>query len=187
MMAADMRAATLGLVLATTGGGALSAQETVSFDSGNRVTVGDWAVECLTVSNPAPDQCQLYQRILTQDPNTVALIAALAWSQSDKALLAQISLPLGSDLTSPPSLNINGEAVASFAWSRCLSTGCLIEAPLPEPLVAALLRGENATFTVVQPNAGPIAIPLSLVGFEEGLGEIMPEGIMPAMAAEEEE
>lgn len=185
MMAADMRAATLGLVMAIAGGGgALSAQETISFDSSNRVTVGDWAIECLTDS--APDQCQLYQRILTQDPNTVALIAALAWSQRDNTLLAQISLPLGSDLTSPPSLNINGEAVASFAWSRCLSTGCLIEAPLPEPLVAALLRGENATFTVVQPNAGPIAIPLSLVGFGEGLGEIMPEGIMPAMAADEE-
>lgn len=187
MVGADFNALTLGLVMATIGAGALSAQEAIAFDSTDRVTVGDWAIECLAGSDPAPGQCQLYQRILTQDPSTVALIAALAWSQSDKALLAQISLPLGSDLTKPPSLNIDGVAAASFTWSRCLSTGCLIEAPLPEPLVAALLRGENATFTVVQPNAGPIAIPLSLVGLAEGLREIMPEDTNPAIATDQKQ
>lgn len=187
MRSANLRTLAAALVAANLTSAPLAAQQSATFDQANRVNVGDWAVECLEGYEAVAGQCQLYQRILTQDPSTAALIAALAWSPSDKALLAQVSLPLGSDLTTPPALSINGEPAATFTWSRCLASGCMIEAPLPEALVAALQIGQSASFTVVQPNAGAISIPLSLNGFAEGLEMIMPEGAVPAGSAAESE
>lgn len=169
------------LVLGAVAASSLSAQELAIFDQTNRSTVGDWAVECAVGDGPAAGGCQLYQRVLTQDPNTAAMVAAFAWAPTEQALLAQISLPLGSDLTQPPVLSVDGEVAASFVWSRCLISGCLIEAALPPALVAVLARGENATLTVVQPNAGGIQIPLSLNGFAAGLGRIMPEDARSAV------
>ena len=179
----SQRAAAFGLALAALGATSLAAQEQAAFPETNRTTVGDWAVECVADYETPQDGCQLYQRVLTQDPSTAAMIVALAWSSASKELLAQVSLPLGSDLAEPPVLSIDGNVAASFVWSRCQVSGCFIEAPLPEVLVAALAKGESAAFTVVQPNAGGIAIPLSLNGFAEGLELIIPEDALSAMTA----
>lgn len=187
MSITNRRAAAFGFALAALGVTSLSAQEQAAFPETNRTAVGDWAVECVADYEIAQDGCQLYQRVLTQDPNTIAMIIALAWSSSSKELLAQVSLPLGSDLAEPPVLSIDGKAAASFTWSRCQTSGCFIEAPFPKLLVAALAQGESAAFTVVQPNAGGIAIPLSLNGFTEGLGRIIPEDAMRAMTANDGE
>lgn len=185
MLVASWRLAAIGLVLAALGATSLSAQEQAIFPKANRTTVGDWAVECVEGYETAEGECQLYQRVLTQDPNTAAMVVALAWSPSDEVLLAQISLPLGSDLAEPPSLSIDGKVAASFTWSRCLESGCLIEAAFPKALVAALAQGESAEFTVVQPNAGGIAIPLSLIGLKEALSRIIPEKAMPSVMKDE--
>ncbi|WP_281967637.1 invasion associated locus B family protein [Roseovarius nanhaiticus] len=187
MLIADRCTFAFGLAMAALWASSLQAQEAMTFDKANRSTVGDWAVECVSGASPADGGCQLYQRVLTQDPGTAAMIAAIAWSPPQEALLAQISLPLGSDLTQQPTLSIDGVVAASFTWSRCVASGCLIEAALPEALVRALARGQTASLTVVQPNAGGIAIPLSLNGFAEGLGRIMPEDAAKAVVAENAE
>jgi len=187
MLTANQRAFAFGLALATAGATTLAAQNQPTFDKGNRTTVGDWAVECLGNDESDEVDCQLYQRVLTQDSSVAAMVVALAWSAPAKKLLAQVSLPLGSDLTKPPLLSIDNQIAADFAWSRCVASGCLIEATLPGSLVAALAEGESATFTVVQPNAGGISIPLSLNGFVDGLSQIMPEDALPTQAADESE
>lgn len=163
----------------------LTAQVRTDFDKAKRSTAGDWAVECLADHESTQGECQIYQRIMTQDPDAAAMVVALAWSSADNILLAQISLPLGSDLANPPLLSIDGKAAASFTWSRCLSSGCLIETALPDDLVAALVRGVSANFTVVQPNAGEITIPLSLAGLTEALGKIIPENLMPTVVTDD--
>ncbi|MCF7702494.1 invasion associated locus B family protein [Loktanella sp. M215] len=185
MLYTDRCAAVFGLVLATLGASSLSAQERTIFDKANRTTVGDWAVECMANTESTEGKCQVYQRVLTQDPNTAAMVVALAWSLPKDALLAQISLPLGSDLTEPPLLSIDGKVAANFTWSRCVSSGCLVEAALPDALIAALVRGKSAKFTVVQPNGGEIAIPLSLTGLAEALDRIIPKNAMPAVTADD--
>ncbi|MGJ8544702.1 MAG: invasion associated locus B family protein [Sulfitobacter sp.] len=185
MLAAKQRRAAFGLALAALGASPLAAQDKANFPSGNRSTVGDWAVECVANYDNAAGECQLYQRVLTQDPNTAAMVVALAWSPPGKEVLAQISLPLGSDLSQAPSLSIDGVGAASFTWSRCVVSGCLVEAALPDALLAALVQGESAAFTVVQPNAGAIAIPLSLSGFTAGLSQIIPQDAMPEAPAED--
>jgi invasion protein IalB len=159
----------------------------VTFDSGSRTTVGDWVVECVTDGDPEEGACQLYQRVLTQDPNTAAMVAAMAWSPSEDALRIQVSLPLGADLREPPVLGIDGNVAAAFVWSRCLASGCLVEAPMADDLVAALMQGENASITVVQPNAGGIGIPLSLNGFVDALAMVMPEDAIPDEQDEDNE
>ncbi|MBO9440143.1 invasion associated locus B family protein [Sulfitobacter sp. R18_2] len=175
MLIANWGAFSFGMVIATLGIAPLYAQERATFDSDKRTTVGDWAVECLTGNEATVGGCQLYQRVLTQDPNVAAMIVALAWSPPGETLLAQVSLPLGSDLTKPPLLSVDGVIVGSFFWSRCIVTGCLIEASLSASQIGALIEGKSASFTIAQPNAGDISIPVSLTGFAEGLEKITPQ------------
>lgn len=152
--------------------GTLGAQGAVDYDVGSRATVGDWVVECIAKTEAKPGTCQLYQRVLTGDPLITGMVAALAWSHEASELRMQVSLPLGVDLGRPVVLRIDGEAVSAFAWSRCLSTGCLIETLIPPELRTRLLSADTAFFVVMRLNGDEIPIPLSLRGLEEGLARI---------------
>ncbi|MDH4541736.1 invasion associated locus B family protein [Sulfitobacter faviae] len=187
MFGVNRRASSFGMVIATLGVAPLYGQGSATLDSANRITVGDWAIECLMGSDVTAGGCQLYQRVLTQDPSIAAMIVALAWSVPEKMLLAQVSLPLGSDLTKPPLLSVDGVIIGSFSWSRCLVNGCLIEASLSNAQVAALLEGKSASFTIAQPNAGDIPIPVSLTGFAEGLDQIRPRDEVQELTANDGE
>jgi len=183
MLSVNRRANSIAMVIATLSITPLYAQGSATLESANRITVGDWAVECLTGPNATAGECQLYQRVLTQDPSIAAMIVALAWSVPEKALLAQVSLPLGSDLTKPPFLSVDGVIIGSFPWSRCLVSGCLIEVSLSDSQVVTLREGKSAGFTIAQPNAGDISIPVSLTGFAEGLEIIIPPEEVPELTA----
>lgn len=152
------------------------AQQTNTFDPDSRKVVGDWVVECVKGQPQAPGACQLYQRVLTQQANTAALIAAVAWSPAENTLRLQAALPLGVELSSAPALKIDDAVVATFAWSRCLAKGCLVEAPISPELLGKLKTGQKAAFSIVIPGTGPIDIPVSLNGFAEGLASVEPNG-----------
>ncbi|WP_418592194.1 invasion associated locus B family protein [Ponticoccus sp. (in: a-proteobacteria)] len=160
-----------------------SAQERAEFDRNSRKDIGDWVVECVQPGEPEPGACQLYQRVLTQDPNVAAMVVALAWTPAEGALRLQLSLPLGTDLTRKPVLSIDGEAAEAFSWSRCLARGCLVEAPLSQELIARLAQGSAASITIAQPNSNGFQIPISLAGFRSGIGQITPPSTLPEQSA----
>ncbi|MCG7493165.1 invasion associated locus B family protein [Thalassobius sp. Cn5-15] len=153
-------------------GSHVPAQAQSTFDTAKRQLSGDWVVECLAGRDPGPESCQLYQRILTQDPNTAALVVALVWLPDQGTLQLQAALPLGVDLQVPPELRVDGAVVETFMWSRCLKAGCMVEAPLSKAAFETLEQGQGAAFMVTVPNAGPIEIPVSLGGFRNGLAII---------------
>ena len=157
----------------------LFAQENVTFDQASRQVIGDWLIECVDGLEPVPGTCQMYQRVLTQNPNTAAMVVAIVWSPPESAFRLQIVLPFGTDLRIQPVMSIDGEVVQAFAWSRCLLRGCMVETLLPWELALRLIQGEVAAVSIVQPEGAVIEIPLSLTGFRSGLDGIMPAGALP--------
>ena len=139
-----------------------------------RETIEDWVVECLPESDAKPD-CQLYQRILTQDREIVAMVVTFAWSEAEGGYRAQIALPLGVLLGQPPLLEIDDDYKLQLAWSRCISEGCLIEGSVGPAMIDRLSSGNVASITVRHPTQGNLAIPIQLSGFSEAVARIRPQ------------
>lgn len=139
---------------------------------------GDWVVECLGGSDD-PLDCQLYQRVLTGDSSTVAMVVTFAWDVASEGYSTQIALPLGVLLTRPPLLAIDQDYRAELLWSRCTSGGCLVEGVPGPDMIDRLLAATSASIVVVHPEDGEIAIPVSLDGFSEAIAHVTPLATEP--------
>jgi len=135
---------------------------------------GDWVVECMP-SDEA--ECQLYQRILTQDPQVAALAIALHWKHNPGHFEAQIVLPLNVDLRQPARLQIDGNYLIDLPWSRCDRNGCLIEGGIDINLIREILGGQSASVSIFHAYDGEIPIPIFLDGFEEAVRAVIPNDV----------
>lgn len=147
-------------VTAQTAGGASSSQ-----------LIGDWVFECQVQGAPS-DRCQIYQRVLTQDPNVVAMVVAVTWDDQLSQYRAQIVLPLGVDLTTPPILAAGPSYQIQLLWSRCLSNGCMFEGLLEVSTIDQMRLAKEAAVIVKHPQQGNLPIPLSLQGFPASLDRL---------------
>ncbi|EAR51123.1 hypothetical protein OG2516_18175 [Oceanicola granulosus HTCC2516] len=146
--------------------------------------VGDWQFECFGVSDDG-GPCQIYQRVVTGDQNVVALAAAFT-VLADGSVDVQLAVPLGISLQLAPQLSLDDEVATSLPVSRCVSDGCLIEGVLEAGLVDRIGNAEFAQVIVANTTGQVFPIPLSLVGFREGMGrldEVKPE---PALLESDE-
>ncbi|KAA9005063.1 invasion associated locus B family protein [Histidinibacterium aquaticum] len=134
----------------------------------SREEVGDWAIECF---DEAETECQLYQRVLTQDPLVVAMVVTF-YPIADGAFNAQIALPLGVDLSQRPELRLDAEPGIPLAWSRCIALGCLVEGSFNAGLMARIQDADQVVLAVFNPNGGELTIPLYMEGFEEAVSRL---------------
>ncbi|MEM9247274.1 MAG: invasion associated locus B family protein [Pseudomonadota bacterium] len=153
---------------------AQSDDDDTAFD---RTNIGDWVVECLP-GQTGPTGCQLYQRVLTNDPGIVAMAVAFVWSEERESLQTQIAMPLGVLLSYAPQLRIGDSYSTQLAWSRCISDGCLVEGFTPPETVQLMHNSQTASITVLHPLEGEVSIPVSLRGFTQALEQILPEGTL---------
>ncbi len=144
------------------------AQDTTAGSTPSREEVGDWAIECF---DDAETECQLYQRILTQDPLVVAMVVSF-YPISDGGFRAQIALPLGVDLSRRPELRLDEEDGIPLAWSRCIQTGCLVEGDFKAQLMKRVKEAKKVSLAVYTPNGGVLSIPLYLDGFEKAVARL---------------
>lgn len=143
---------------------------------------GDWVVEC----SPAEEAgCQLYQRILTQDPQVAALAVALHWKEEVGSFDAQIALPLNVDLRQPARLQIGDDYSIDLPWSRCTRRGCLIEGNFGSNLISEMLRGQTASIRVFHATDGEIPIPVFLTGFEEAVRAVVSADAFEKLVAQD--
>lgn len=140
----------------------------------DREFVGSWVVECLP-GQSGPGECQLYQRITTNDANVVAMVVTFAWSVEEENLQTQIALPLGVLLSFQPQLAIDNSYVQELRWSRCTMDGCMIEGAISQEMVDRLTSASAATIAVVHPTEGTIQLPVALDGFTSALSAVLPQ------------
>lgn len=131
---------------------------------------GEWKLECFGLEERG-GPCQLYQRVETDVANLVAMASAIAITEKG-TLQAQIVLPLGIDLSRPPQLLIEEEAVSTLPVSRCLTKGCLVEGTLPDALVDRLADGNLAEVVVFFAGERSLKIPFPLLGLDAGLAKL---------------
>ena len=139
--------------------------------STSRETIGAWVMECFGETEGAAP-CQIYQRVLTQDPAVVAFAIAINQPDDNGGVTLEIALPLGVNLTLPPVLVIGDALRINLAWSRCISTGCLVEGGLNSLIVEALMTADNAAIEVTHSAESVVAIPLSTAGFKDALDRL---------------
>ena len=139
----------------------------------SRETIGNWVMECFGAAEGAAP-CQIYQRVLTQDPQIVALAIAISPPDPQGNVTAEIALPLGVNLAIPPVLVIGDDLRINLAWSRCISTGCLVHGALNQIIVASLMTAETAGVEVTHAAQSVVTIPVSTQGFKEALDRLPP-------------
>ncbi|MFQ3254123.1 MAG: invasion protein IalB [Loktanella salsilacus] len=137
----------------------------------SRDTIDDWVVECFGTS-PGGELCQAFQRVLTQNPNVVALSIAVSPSGDDDGVMAEMALPLGVNLSAPPVLAVGDDLLINLAWSHCVSTGCFVRGRLGGAIVEALMTAPSAAVQVTHLDGNVIAIPISTKGFAEAIKAI---------------
>ncbi|UWR23341.1 invasion associated locus B family protein [Sulfitobacter sp. S190] len=137
--------------------------------------LGAWTFECFDAGD-AGRQCQLHHRTSVPDAPNVVVMAAAFSDATGGTLQAEIVLPLGIDLPTPPQLRIDGAVVASLPVSRCIAEGCLVEGILPRELVDQLqAAGTAAITTSVSNNAQTLTIPFPTDGFSDAITRLQEE------------
>lgn len=158
----------LGLVLT----GPAGAQDAVQFaEPQSRQAYGDWLLECFGKPDDA-QSCQLYQRMLVNRGQAIAMVTTLAFDAESGKARVQIALPLGIDLARGARFVVDQGDEYYFPISRCTFQGCLLESLFPDTLTEHMRKGVNASIMVVSPGQGDFTIPLSLNGFAPAYAEI---------------
>lgn len=172
MATTALRASLPLLLLGLLASGVTGAQETAQFaEPQSRQAYGDWLLECF--GKPDETQsCQLYQRMLVNQGQAIAMVTTLAFDAESGKARVQIALPLGIDLSRGARFAVDQGDAYYFPISRCTFQGCLLESLFPDELTEHMRKGTKASITVVSPGQGDFTIPLSLNGFAPAYAEI---------------
>ena len=121
-----------------------------------------WRVEC-TGDGKTLD-CRAVQQLFAQE-NKQLVLSLAARMGSDKASMLGMQLPLGINLAEPVQLKIDAKPEEKFPVQTCTASGCLLNVPLKDPLLASMRTGTTLKVTVFDQNKRPIAIDVPLLGF----------------------
>ena len=126
-----MALATLTFLAVASGALAQSAQSTANAPKPEKYK--DWDLFC---HNPpaaanAPQVCEIRTIILSDKGQRLgALVVAAQVGGGGKEMIASALLPLGVDLTQPPSLAVGPDKPITLQYLRCLQRGCEAMTPL---------------------------------------------------------
>lgn len=151
---------------------AIAAPQTAIAQGVVRSVHGDWQMRCETPAGARAEQCALVQNVAADDrPNITLLVIVLKTADNQNRLLRVVA-PLGILLPAGLGLRIDDKDIGRAGFVRCLSTGCIAEVVMDDPLVENLRKGQTATFILFQTPEEGIGIPVSLVGLGDGLGKL---------------
>jgi invasion protein IalB len=106
----------------------------------------DWDLFCPQPAANVPQVCEMRTIILSDKKQPLGALVVAA-QVGNKEVIASALLPLGVDLTQPPSLTV-GSAKIGLKYLRCLKRGCEAMAPISDDQQAALRGGSSAKVAV---------------------------------------
>ena len=164
---ATVRAGLAGTSLALLAGiGAAFAQGSV------KNTFGDWQMRCEQPAGAKAEQCALVQNVAAEDRPNLTLLVIVLKTADGKSRLLRVVAPLGVLLPAGLGLKIDQADIGRAGFVRCLTTGCVAEVVMEDPLLDQLKKGQTATFIVFQTPEEGIGIPVSLNGFGPGFDSL---------------
>ena len=159
--------ATLTFLAVASGALAQEAQPTATASTAKPEKYKDWDLFCHTPpAANAPQVCEIRTIILSDKGQRLgALVVAAQVGSGGKEVIASALLPLGVDLTQPPSLAVGTDKPIMLQYLRCLQRGCEAMTPLTAEQQAALRAGSSAKVAVGVGPGKTATFDFSLAGF----------------------
>jgi invasion protein IalB len=160
-----MALATLTFLAVASGAQAQNAQSTANAPKPEKYK--DWDLFCHTLpAANAPQVCEIRTIILSDKGQRLgALVVAAQVGGGGTEVIASALLPLGVDLTQPPSLAVGTDKPITLQYLRCLQRGCEAMTQLSAEQQAALRAGSSAKVAVGVGPGKSATFDFSLTGF----------------------
>ncbi|SUZ31982.1 hypothetical protein ROE7235_01733 [Roseibaca ekhonensis] len=127
----------------------------------------DWSVNCETLPD-GPRACEMVQQINQQETGQRVLALSVRLSDGGQPVAVLIA-PFGLKLSEGLGIAVEDTIVVRGDYETCLADGCIALIPLDADVIAAMRRGTNGAVVMVSRNNEPVSVPLSMLGFTNGL------------------
>ena len=160
--------ATLTFLAVATNAVAQEAQPTATAAMAKPEKYKDWDLFCpKPAAANAPQVCEIRTIILSDKRQPLgALVVAAQVGGGGKEVIASALLPLGVDLTQPPSLAVGADKPIALQYLRCLQRGCEALTQLTAEQQVALRGGSSAKVAVGVGPGKKATFDFSLAGFQ---------------------
>lgn len=130
-------------------------------------TVGDWRVEC------KEEQCQAVQQLFVGEGDKRSRVLSASVIKVKEQLVLQLVLPLGVDLRPGIVTRIDDSEEQHFAFTTCVTDGCVALLPLKDVLFASMKAG-NSMKAGFRPFSSEqtLVVELSLSGFTKASSKV---------------
>ena len=156
--------ATLAFLAVASGALAQSAQSTANTPKPEKYK--DWDLFCpKPAAANAPQVCEIRTIILSDKGQRLGALVVAAQVGGGKEVIASALLPLGVDLTQPPSLAVGPDKPITLQYLRCLQRGCEAMTQLTAEQQTALRAGSSAKVAVGVGPGKKATFDFSLAGF----------------------
>jgi len=132
-------------------------------------THDDWLVKCGQPAGASEEICWVEQKVTSEDRPNVGLTVIFRPAKKGEEGTLQIQAPLGVMLPRGLGLKIDDKDVGNVPFLRCLKSGCLAHAQVPDDLLSQFKAGGTAIFIVFDTPEAGIGIPIALKGFSAAL------------------
>lgn len=130
---------------------------------------GSWSSKCEDKHGENESGCYIFQNRALREGGQRVLRIVVGYVATTSEPIALLSLPLGITLPPGVSLSIDGGEPTRIPVERCDPNGCNAGLKLEDKLLKQILAGKQMTVTFFDPKRQPIAVPLTLEGFDQGL------------------
>ncbi len=127
----------------------------------------DWALSCRQGENSVR-RCSMFQRLVVQDSNQVALNVAIGFLENDegnRVPVAILTFPLGIYLPGGAELQVDETEPTRLQIERCFRRGCQSGMALDDKHLAQFRAGSTARVRIMQSREQAIDLDVSLSGF----------------------
>ena len=148
-------------------------------------TFGDWELRCdqapqiqgagqpQAASQPAREQCILYQNIADEKDDALSLRISVSKVFDPKAPgvrrpVLLVVARLGVLLPRGLALRIDQTEIGSTGFVRCIPEGCVAQVDMDDALLDKFRKGTIATFIIALTPEEQRGLPLALAGFDKG-------------------
>ncbi len=128
----------------------------------------NWAMSCRDGEEGGPRQCSIFQRLVVQDTEQVALNIAVGYlrgNQGGQTPVAILTFPLGIYLPGGARLQVDSTEPLELPIERCFRRGCQTGFAFDEQRIAQFKAGSTASVKIMQARDQEIDLTVSLSGF----------------------
>lgn len=137
-------------------------------------THGDWTTVCRDRPEGG-ENCIMVQGVTSNQSGQRVMEVIVGRLRKSGQLGMVITLPLGISLPPGATVGIDQAEPETYAFQRCLPTGCQIEMLLDDTIIERMKRGNRGGVAFRDLSGQSITIPFSLNGFTAAFNVVAPQ------------